>query len=95
MVNRRVLPIFCNESVPEEDVSVGASPLKAIDVDETMFKNGLSLRRSAIRGLNVARCYQPHNAPCRLDVVPQVDSEMRSPSAVSEPRVVCSNMAPM
>ena len=67
-----------DESVPEEDVSVGASPLKAIEADETVFKNGLSLRRPAVRGLNVARYYQPHNAPCRLDIVPQVDSEMRS-----------------
>ena len=46
-----------DESVPEEVVSDGASPLKAIDADETMFKNGLSLRRPAIRGLNVARYY--------------------------------------
>ena len=67
-----------DESVPEEDISVGDSPLKAIDVDETVFKNGLSLRRPAIRGLNVAKYYQLHDAPCRLDVVPPVDSEMKS-----------------
>ena len=42
-------------SVPEEDVTVGDSPLKAIDADEMVFKNGLSLRRPAIRGLNVAK----------------------------------------
>ena len=53
-------------------------PLKAIDAGETVFKNGLSLRRPAIRGLNAATYYQPHNAPCHLDVVPHVDSEMRS-----------------
>ena len=56
--------------VPEEDVSVGSSPLKAIDADETVFKNDLSLRRLAVTGLNVAKYYQPHNAHCRLDVVP-------------------------
>ena len=67
-----------DESVPKEDVSVGASPLKAIDADETIFKNGLSLRKLAIRGLNVAKYYLPNNAPSHLDVVPQVDSEMRS-----------------
>ena len=44
-----------DESVPEEDVSVGASPLKAIDADETGCNMGLSLRRPAIRGLNVAK----------------------------------------
>ena len=58
-----------DESVPEKNVSVGDLPLKAIDADETIFKNGLSLRRPAIRGLNVAKYYQPHDAPCRLDVV--------------------------
>ena len=67
-----------DESVPEEDVSIGASTLKAIDADETVFKNGLSLRRPAIRGLNEAKYYQPHNATCCLDMVPKVDSEMRS-----------------
>ena len=51
-----------DELVPEEDVSVGASPLKTIDADETVFKNGLPLCRPAVSGLNVARYYQPHNA---------------------------------
>ena len=66
------------ESVPEEDISCRDRPLKAIDVDETVFKNGLSLRRPAINGLKVAKYYQPHDPPCRLDVVPPVDSEMKS-----------------
>ena len=44
-----------DQSVPEEDISCEDTPLKAIDVDETVFKNGLSLRRPAIRGLNVAK----------------------------------------
>ena len=44
-----------DESVPEDDVTVGASPLKAIDADETVFKNGLSLRWPLTRGLNVGR----------------------------------------
>ena len=48
-----------DESVPDEDVSIGASPLKAIEADETIFKNSLSLRRLAVRGLNVAKYYQP------------------------------------
>ena len=56
----------------------GASPLKAIDADGTVFKNGLSLCRPAIRDLNVVKYYQPHDAPCRLDVVPPADSEMKS-----------------
>ena len=67
-----------DESVPEEDISVGDTPLKAIDADEAVFKEGLSLRRPAVRGLNVAKSYQPHDAPCHLDVVPPVDSEMKS-----------------
>ena len=52
-----------DESVPEEEISCRDRPLKAIDADETIFKNGLSLRRPAIRGLNVAKYYQPHDAP--------------------------------
>ena len=67
-----------DELVPEEDVSIRDSPLKAIDAEETVFKNSLSLRRPAIRGLSVAKYYQPDDAPCRLDLVPQVDSLMRS-----------------
>ena len=63
-----------DESVPEEEISCRDRPLKAIDADETVFKNGLSLCRPAIRGLNVAKYYQPHEAPCHLDVVPPVDS---------------------
>ena len=39
-----------DESVPEEYISCGDRPLKAIDVDETVFNNGLSLCRPAIRG---------------------------------------------
>ena len=65
-------------SVSEEDICCRDRPLKAIDADKTTFKNGLSLRRPAIRGLNVAKYYQPHDTPCRLDVVPPVDSEMKS-----------------
>ena len=58
-----------DESVPEKDISCRDRPLKAIDADETVFRNGLSLRRPAIRGLNVAKYCQLHDAPCRLDVV--------------------------
>ena len=39
-----------DESVPEEDISCRDRPLKAIDADKTIFKNGLSLHRPAIRG---------------------------------------------
>ena len=67
-----------DKTVPEEEISCRDKPLKAIDADETVFKNGLSLRRPAIRGLNVAKYYQLHDTPCRLDVVPPVDSEMKS-----------------
>ena len=67
-----------DESVPEEDISCGDTPLKAIVTEETVIKNGLSLSRPAIRGLNVAKYYQPHDAPCRLDVVPPVESEVQS-----------------
>ena len=67
-----------DKSLPEEEISYGDRPLKAIDANETVFKNGLSLRRPAIRGLHVAKYYQPHDAPCRLDVVPRVDSEMKA-----------------
>ena len=63
-----------NESVPEEYISCRDRPLKAIDADEIILRNGLSLRRPAIRVLNVAKYYQPHDAPCRLDVVAPVDS---------------------
>ena len=66
------------ESVPEEEISCRDRPLKVIDADETVFKNGLSLRRPAIRGLNIIKYYQLHGAPCHLDVVPPVDSEMKS-----------------
>ena len=67
-----------DESVQEEDISCKDRPLKAIDADETVFKNGLSLHRPAIKGLNVAKYYQPHDAPYHLDVVPPVDTEMKS-----------------
>ena len=66
------------ESVPEEDISCRDRPLKAIDADETIFKNGLSFRRPAIKGLNVDKYYQWHDTPCCLDVVPPVDLEMKS-----------------
>ena len=61
-----------------DKISCRDRPLKAIDADETIFKNGLSLRRPAIRGLNVAKNYQPNDAPCYMDVVPPMDSEMKS-----------------
>ena len=60
-----------DESVPEEDISYRDRPLNAIDVDETVFRKGLSIRRLAIRGLNVAKYYQPCNTSCHLDVVPR------------------------
>ena len=64
-----------DESVPDEDISCRDRPLKAFYADETVFKNGLSLRKPAFREL---KYYQPHDAPCRLDVVPPLDSEMKS-----------------
>ena len=65
-------------SVLEEDTSIGDTPLKAIDADETVFKNVLSLRRSAIRGLNVAKYYPPSpsegssQASCRTGFTQQM-----------------------
>ena len=47
-------PQGLDESVPEEDISSRDRPLKTIDADETDCRNGLSLCRPAIRGLNVA-----------------------------------------
>ena len=59
-----------DESVPEEVLSCRDRPVKAIDADETVFKNAIT---PAITGLNVAKYYQPHDAPCCLDVVPPVE----------------------
>ena len=42
------------------------------------MQTSMQLSRPAIRGLNVAKYYQPHDAPCCLDVVPPLDWEMKS-----------------
>ena len=59
-----------DESVPEEDISCRDRPLTPINADEIIFMNGLSLLRPAIKGINVAKYYQPHDTPCCLDVAP-------------------------